>query len=297
MLWHLINKITPCLFVNFLTIIIFHQPSLPTSTLEFPCWLSYWKLQISLLVILVIPRLSNCHISQTSLKQVTVSCSTICTIFSHILSLSSLTLHTAWALGLLRCLLRSYGTLHMSVIFCYYGLCLCDLRKTERKWKDTHYFSRLQIVCRERGNFCPNNAAQGVFWKMTQLCSDYELLFLSCQQIVYTSFILFYFLLQSFQINGNYLAVSLQKFISSLTLIYLSTIARQPPVGWGLFFVEDSRSHSDTPHSAILPWTSDQSDTETSTWQHTTLTGDKHSCPRRDSNPQSHQASGRRPSP
>jgi len=34
-------------------------------------------------------------------------------------------------------------------------------------------------------------------------------------------------------------------------------------------------------------WTSDQPDAETSTWQHQTLTRDKHSRPRRDSNPQS----------
>jgi hypothetical protein len=34
---------------------------------------------------------------------------------------------------------------------------------------------------------------------------------------------------------------------------------------------------------------------ETSTWQHTTLTRDKTSIPRRDSNPRSHKASGRRP--
>ena len=42
-------------------------------------------------------------------------------------------------------------------------------------------------------------------------------------------------------------------------------------------------------------WTSDQPVAETSTWQHTTLTTDKHPCPRCDSNPQSQQASGRRP--
>jgi hypothetical protein len=35
----------------------------------------------------------------------------------------------------------------------------------------------------------------------------------------------------------------------------------------------------------------------TSTWQHTTLTRDRHPCPRRDSNPQSQQAKGRRPTP
>jgi len=38
-------------------------------------------------------------------------------------------------------------------------------------------------------------------------------------------------------------------------------------------------------------------DTETSTWQHTTLTRDRHLCPRRDSNPWSQQPSGRRLTP
>jgi len=36
---------------------------------------------------------------------------------------------------------------------------------------------------------------------------------------------------------------------------------------------------------------------ETSTWRRTTFTTDRHPCPRRDSNPQSQQASGRRPTP
>jgi hypothetical protein len=42
-------------------------------------------------------------------------------------------------------------------------------------------------------------------------------------------------------------------------------------------------------------WTSDQLVAETSTWQHATLKIDRHPCPRRDSNPQSQQASGCRP--
>jgi len=54
-----------------------------------------------------------------------------------------------------------------------------------------------------------------------------------------------------------------------------------------------SRPHSlDTPHSVESLWTSDQPDAETSTWQHTTLTTDRHPSPRGDSNPQSQQASG-----
>jgi hypothetical protein len=49
-----------------------------------------------------------------------------------------------------------------------------------------------------------------------------------------------------------------------------------PPVGQGLFIKEVSRSHSDTPHSVGIIWTSIQPDTETSTWQHTTFT--KETC-------------------
>jgi hypothetical protein len=51
-----------------------------------------------------------------------------------------------------------------------------------------------------------------------------------------------------------------------------------------------SRLHDhtlDTPQSVGLLWTSDQPVAETSTWQHTTLTTDRHPCPRQDSNPQS----------
>jgi hypothetical protein len=56
-------------------------------------------------------------------------------------------------------------------------------------------------------------------------------------------------------------------------------VAQQPPVGRGLLTVEALRSHSDTPRSVELLWTSDQSVVETSTWQHTTLTRDRHPSP------------------
>ena len=56
-------------------------------------------------------------------------------------------------------------------------------------------------------------------------------------------------------------------------------------------------THKDAPQSVGLLWTSDQSVAETSTWQHTALTTDKHPCPRWNSNPQSQQASGRRSTP
>jgi len=56
-------------------------------------------------------------------------------------------------------------------------------------------------------------------------------------------------------------------------------------------------THNDAPQSVGLLWTSDQSVAETSTWQHTKLTTDRHPCPRCDSYPQSQQASGPRPTP
>ena len=52
-------------------------------------------------------------------------------------------------------------------------------------------------------------------------------------------------------------------------------VVRQPLVSNGLFNVEISRSICDTVHTVGLFWTSDQSDAETSTWQHTTLTTDR----------------------
>ena len=52
-----------------------------------------------------------------------------------------------------------------------------------------------------------------------------------------------------------------------------SLMAQQPLLGQDLLIIDASPSHSDThAHSVGLFWTSDQSDEETSTWQHTTLT-------------------------
>jgi len=66
-------------------------------------------------------------------------------------------------------------------------------------------------------------------------------------------------------------------------------------VGQDLLVFKATRSHSGTPHSVGLLWTSDQLDAETSTWQHTTLTRLRLPLSRWDSNPQSHQASGSTP--
>ena len=62
-----------------------------------------------------------------------------------------------------------------------------------------------------------------------------------------------------------------------------------------LLFIDASRSYSDTPHLIRLLWTSDQPDIQNSTWQHKTITRDRHPCPRWESNPQFQQANGRRP--
>ena len=74
-------------------------------------------------------------------------------------------------------------------------------------------------------------------------------------------------------------------------------MTQQPLVGQGLLIIDASQSHLDTPHSVGLLWTSDQPDAETSTCQHPTLPRDRHPCPRRDLNPPSQQANGRRSTP
>ena len=79
---------------------------------------------------------------------------------------------------------------------------------------------------------------------------------------------------------------------------FLFPWSNSPPVGQGLLIIEASRSHSDTSQSVGLFWTSDQPVAETSTRHtQTTLTRDSHQWPRRDSNPQSGQVSGLRPTP
>jgi hypothetical protein len=52
---------------------------------------------------------------------------------------------------------------------------------------------------------------------------------------------------------------------ADVSSIFFST-TQQRLVGQGLLITEASRSHSDTPHSVGLLWTSDQHDAETSTW-------------------------------
>ena len=82
-------------------------------------------------------------------------------------------------------------------------------------------------------------------------------------------------------------------------LFFLSLLALQPNAVYDLLIHEVFLDHTqpDATQSVGLPWTNDQLVAGTSTWQHTTLTTDRHSCRRWDSNPQSQQASCRRPTP
>jgi hypothetical protein len=61
--------------------------------------------------------------------------------------------------------------------------------------------------------------------------------------------------------------VETASYVVSLELvIFFPLMAQLPLVDQDL--IEASRSHSDTPHSVRLLWTSDQPDAESSTWQH-----------------------------
>jgi hypothetical protein len=86
--------------------------------------------------------------------------------------------------------------------------------------------------------------------------------------------------------------------ISSLPLCLFCFRGNPPSSGPGPPHSRDFWiTHKDETQSVGLLWTSDQLVPETSTWQQTTLTTDRYQCPRYDSNPQSQQTSGRRPTP
>ena len=83
--------------------------------------------------------------------------------------------------------------------------------------------------------------------------------------------------------------------VAGLFFVFCGAAAQRgpwPPYFWGFLI-----THNDAPQSVGLLWTRHQLVTETSTWQHITLTTDKHPCPWWDSNPLSQQACGRRPTP
>jgi hypothetical protein len=68
----------------------------------------------------------------------------------------------------------------------------------------------------------------------------------------------------------NWACVSIADHVVATNLRTFLSMAQQSLI------VEALRSHSNTSHSVGLLWTSDQPEAETSTWQHTTLTGDRY---------------------
>jgi hypothetical protein len=87
--------------------------------------------------------------------------------------------------------------------------------------------------------------------------------------------------------------------VSDIRFILLSLpLAQQPNAGQGRLILEISRTtHNNTSQSVRLLWTSDRPDAEISTWPHATLPRKRHTCSRRDPNPQSQQQIGHGPSP
>ena len=73
---------------------------------------------------------------------------------------------------------------------------------------------------------------------------------------------------------------------------WLFSVTQQPTMGQDFLIIEalQSRSfiHTTLSRTPVNEW---------SAWQHTTLTKDRHPCPRRDWNPQSQQGKVRRPTP
>jgi hypothetical protein len=87
-----------------------------------------------------------------------------------------------------------------------------------------------------------------------------------------------------------------RRYVIIIIIIIFSGTAAQRGL-WPPLSRDFSITHNDASQSVGLLWTGDQPVAETSTWQHTTHTADKHPCPRWDSNPRSQQASGRRTKP
>ena len=93
-----------------------------------------------------------------------------------------------------------------------------------------------------------------------------------------------------FLFSFSFLYLFLSFFFSDL--FYLIIVVASDGIQWHTH----THTHTHTRSVEVL-WMRDWPVAETSTWQHTTLTTDSHPCHRRDSNPQSQHASGRRPTP
>jgi len=76
-------------------------------------------------------------------------------------------------------------------------------------------------------------------------------------------------------------------------VLTIFSMVQQILMGQGLLIIEATITLRQT----TLGRTNDQPKAKTSTWQPTKVTRDRHLCLRRDSNPQSQQASSRRPTP
>jgi len=72
---------------------------------------------------------------------------------------------------------------------------------------------------------------------------------------------------------------------------------QQSLVGQGFLIIKASWTHLDTSHVVGLLWMRDQPKAKTCTWQHTTLTQDRHPYPQWYSKPQSQSVNGHRPTP
>jgi hypothetical protein len=94
--------------------------------------------------------------------------------------------------------------------------------------------------------------------------------------------------------NNNNKTMSLENTLLQLLLLFFFYRDTTAPSGPRSPYCRGFTITLRHTNSVGLLWTSDLPDAETSTWQHTALTTDKHPCFRRDSNPQSQQASGRR---
>ena len=105
------------------------------------------------------------------------------------------------------------------------------------------------------------------------------------------------------ELSSTHLITSKYQIISSVSRNINSQmyffVPQKLHLGPGRLIVEVPRSltHTHTHHSVGLLWNWDRPVAETFTRQLTTFTRNRYSCTRRDSNPQSQQARGRRPSP
>ena len=93
--------------------------------------------------------------------------------------------------------------------------------------------------------------------------------------------------------------INFEDFTYQITNCDTLSFSHYATVGQSLLTIEASRSYSDTPPSVGLPRMRDQPEIDTSSSQHTQQSKQTDRChaPQLDSNPQSQQATCRRPTP